>query len=242
DTLEGIGATIAGGVDVMLGDDGYYYVKNKDGSQGSKLYADFLFPTNIFPTKNLQDVIKAGGFDLSKSETDQQVLSYISSFEVQYIIDQLREALDSEKFTQLSENGLLVNIINGKVQSDDTELKNKIAQYRSEFQADKKNLAIDYFKALWGADYEENAEIYMIEEVLDGKLHGIEMDYTELAEKYIAKMMNETTHPNNPELHGCVEVDKELAVILQAIMDKFTFAGVDHSWTKLCYYYLHIGE
>lgn len=241
DTLEGMGQTIAGGVDVMLGDDGYYYVKNKDGSQGSKLYADFLFPTNIFPTKNLQEVIKAGGFDLSKSETDQEALAYISSFEVQYIIDQLREVLDADKFASLTENDLLVKIINGKEQTEDTDLKTKIEQYRSDFQADKKNLAIDYFKALWGEDYEANAEIYQIEEVLDGKLHGIEMDYTELAKKYIDKMMNETTHPDNPELHGCVAVDKELATILQAIMDKFTFAGVDHSWTKLCYYYLHIG-
>ena len=23
------------------------------------------------------------------------------------------------------------------------------------------------------------------------------------------------------------------------LMDKFTFEGVDHSWTKLCYYYKH---
>ncbi|MBR2024424.1 MAG: TlpA family protein disulfide reductase [Clostridia bacterium] len=241
DTLEGMGQTIAGGVDVMLGEDGYYYVKNKDGSKGSILYADFLFPTNIFPTQNLQDVIKAGGFDLSKSETDQEALAYISSFEVQYIIDQLREVLDANKFTELNEDNLLINIINGKKDTDDTELKNMIEQYRSEFQADKKTLALDYFKALWGEDYEQNAEIYQIEEVLDGKLHGIEMDYTELAEKYIAKMITAETHPDNPELYGCVVVDEELAMILQAIMDKFTFAGVDHSWTKLCYYYEHIG-
>ena len=40
---------------------------------------------------------------------------------------------------------------------------------------------------------------------------------------------------------GAIVVDEELATILQAIMDKFTFEGVDHSWTKLCYYYKHIG-
>ncbi len=242
DTLEGMGQTIAGGVDVMLGEDGYYYVKNEDGSQGSLLYADFLFPTNIFPTKNLQDVIKAGGFDLSKSGADQEMLAYISSFEVQYIIDQLREVLDSDKFTELNENDLLVKIINGKAQTEDNELKALIEEYRADFNADKKNIAIEYFKAMWGADYEEYAEINQIEDVLDGKFHGIEMDYTALAEKYIALMINEDTHPDNPELHGCVAVSEELATILQAIMDKFTFAGVDHSWTKLCYYYKHIGK
>ena len=241
DTLEGMGQTIAGGVDVMLGEDGYYYVKNKDGSQGSLLYADFLFPTNIFTTKNLQDVIKAGGFDLSKDGTDQEMLAYISSFEVQYIIDQLREVLDNERFTALSEDNLIVDIINGKKPVDAEDLTGLIAQYRAAFNADKKNICIEYFKALWGADYNEYAELNQIEDVLDGKYHGINMDYTALAEKYIAKMITAETHPNNPELHGCVLVDKELAMILQAIMDKFTFAGVDHSWTKLCYYYKHIG-
>ena len=28
---------------------------------------------------------------------------------------------------------------------------------------------------------------------------------------------------------------------LQMLMDKYTFSGVDHSWTKLCYYYDYIG-
>jgi hypothetical protein len=77
--------------------------------------------------------------------------------------------------------------------------------------------------------------------VLNGVFHGIDVDYTELADKYIAKMITAETHPNNPELHGCVIVDEELAMILQAIMDKFTFEGVDHSWTKLCFYYKHVG-
>jgi hypothetical protein len=40
---------------------------------------------------------------------------------------------------------------------------------------------------------------------------------------------------------GCVEVDKELADILQKLMDKYTFEGVDYSWKKLCYYYDHLG-
>ena len=29
--------------------------------------------------------------------------------------------------------------------------------------------------------------------------------------------------------------------ILQALMDKFTFEGVENSWLKLCYYYDHLG-
>lgn len=298
DTMEGIGSTIAGGVDVMLGEDGYYYVKNKDGSQGSLLYADFLFPTNTFPTKNLQDLIKAGAFDLSKNGSDQEMIAYISSFEVQYIVDKLEDVLDSDKFIELNQNNLLIDIINGKKDTEDTDLKNKIEEYRAEFKADK-NIALDYFKNMWGVDYEEYAElnqvvdvvngiyhgrrfpsandqlvldkyeefkaqfgdnwrqgfktlwgadyennyvnIYKVDEVLDGKYHGDNYDLTEKAQAYADKMITEATHPDNPELHGCVAMTEELAEILQALMDKFTFEGVDHSWTKLCYYYEHIG-
>ena len=48
-----------------------------------------------------------------------------------------------------------------------------------------------------------------------------------------------TTGP--AERQGCVPVTEELAEILQLLMDKYTFQDVDHSWTKLCYYYDHVG-
>ena len=43
------------------------------------------------------------------------------------------------------------------------------------------------------------------------------------------------------EREGCVLVDENLAEILQALMDKFTFEGVDNAWLKMCYYYDHMG-
>ncbi len=46
---------------------------------------------------------------------------------------------------------------------------------------------------------------------------------------------------DHPELEGCVPVDARLAELLQTLMDKYTFAGVDYSWAKLCYYYQHMG-
>ena len=39
------------------------------------------------------------------------------------------------------------------------------------------------------------------------------------------------------ERKGCVAVDARLAEILQQLMDKFTFKGVEQSWLKVCYYY-----
>jgi hypothetical protein len=44
------------------------------------------------------------------------------------------------------------------------------------------------------------------------------------------------------EVKGCVEVNAELAEILQMLMDKYTFKDVENSWVKLCYYYEYIGE
>jgi hypothetical protein len=36
---------------------------------------------------------------------------------------------------------------------------------------------------------------------------------------------------------GCVIVTDEVADILQQLMDKYSFPGVEHSWRKLCYYH-----
>ena len=40
---------------------------------------------------------------------------------------------------------------------------------------------------------------------------------------------------------GLGSVDQELAELLQLLMDKYTFKNVEHSWTKLCYYYETLG-
>ena len=43
-------------------------------------------------------------------------------------------------------------------------------------------------------------------------------------------------------LIGITEKEKDERVdILQKLMDKYTFAGVDQSWLKLCYYYDYLG-
>jgi hypothetical protein len=36
---------------------------------------------------------------------------------------------------------------------------------------------------------------------------------------------------------GCVIVTDEVAELLQKLMDKYTFEGVENSWRKLCYYH-----
>ncbi len=96
---------------------------------------------------------------------------------------------------------------------------------------------IAYLKGEWGADYDANAEEYQIDDVFNGIYHGKGGDQTNAMKAFMSKMI--TSGPE--EEIGCVVVTKELAEILQLLMDKYTFAGVDQSWLKLCYYYDYLG-
>ncbi len=181
--------TISGGIDIVLGKDGYYYEDLGNGKLGSKLYCDFVGVTGIFSnpvvTNNgITGMIEMGGFDFSKTEYDQYVLSYYEK--------------------------------NGH----------------------DKEATIAALKKAWGeADYDTYSEIYMVDDVLAGRYHGTGEDMTAEIQKYVSKMYK----GSRTERVGCVEVDEKLAEILQMLMDKYTFAGVDYSWGKMCYYYDHLG-
>ena len=94
----------------------------------------------------------------------------------------------------------------------------------------------EYLKKLWGEDYDANAEIYELDDVFAGRYHGEGEDLTEDIKKYLSKIDKSGT-----ELDGCVVVDKELAELLQKLMDKYTFEEVENSWLKICYYYDYLG-
>lgn len=94
-----------------------------------------------------------------------------------------------------------------------------------------------YLRQFWGEDYDFHAESYQLQDIYEGRYHGRREDFTEEMRGYLNQII--TTGPE--ELRGCVPVTERLAELLQMLMDKYTFSGVDHSWTKLCYYYQHIG-
>ena len=93
-----------------------------------------------------------------------------------------------------------------------------------------------YLRELWGADYDSYAEVYRLKDVYAGKYHGEGEDLTEEIKSYIEKIEKAPA-----ERKGCVAVDERLAEILQLLMDKYTFEGVENSWKKLCYYYDYLG-
>jgi len=184
-TGEAMYYVIAGGIDVVLGEDGIYYEDLGNGKKGSKLYCDFtgitgIFSNPIMTNQGVKGMIDMGGFDFSKTENDMYVLSVI---EAQGSVD----------------------------------------------AADK------YLKELWGEDYDGYAEEYQLKDVYKGKYHGKGTDYTDAIRAYCNKL------ETSGEAQGCVVVTKELAEILQLVMEKYTFENVDHAWTKLCYYYDYLG-
>lgn len=177
---------IAGGIDIVLGEDGIYYEDLGNGKKGSKLYCDFtgisgIFSNPIMTNQGVKGMIDMGGFDFSKSEDDMYILSIIES--------------------------------KGSVEAADKYLKEE----------------------LWGEDYDAYAEEYKLKDVYAGKYHGKGKDYTDAIRAYCNKL------ETSGERAGCVVVTKELAEILQMVMDKYTFENVDHSWIKLCYYYDYLG-
>ncbi len=180
--------TIAPGISVVLGDDGYYYHDLGNGKKGSKIYADFTGLTDSFNVPistvgSLTGLIDRGAFDFSKNEDDDFILTAYA----------------------LNDND--------------------------------KEKTIAYLKETWGTEYETNYKLYQVADVLEGIYHGTGKDYTEVMRRYEQKII--TSGPE--ERIGCVVVDKELGEVLQLLMDKFTFEGVETCWRRLCYYYDNMG-
>ncbi len=179
------GVLFAGGIDVALGDDGYYHELFEDGTLGEIVYADFTMYTAMFPTGAIYNYADPSGPSL----INQGSFNFVTS------------ALDNEAISK------------GYDKMTDDELR-----------------------ALWGEKFEENFALYQIADLRLGIYHG---DYTERMLEIVAtKMLDGTSDPN---LGGCVAVDEELAMILQALIDSMSFSGVKNSWTKVCYCYRYYG-
>jgi hypothetical protein len=123
------------------------------------------------------------------------------------------------------------NAFNFAVTESDQEILNYLALYGDGTK--------DKLREIWGEEFDALAEIYQLDEVLAGKTHGKGQDLTDDIRAYLTK--KEPASTEYPEREGCVAVDARLAELLQTLMDKYTFAGVDNSWAKLCYYYQHLG-
>ncbi len=138
--------TVAGGIEVVLGDDKIWREARTDGRQGSILYADFTMTTSIFTSTSIAEMIDKGAFDFTRTD-------------------------DGETSTL-------------------------------------------------GTDCTEQARKIYTNRIVEG--------YNQQLGEYIEA---------GDERIGCVIVTEEVAELLQKLMDKYTFEGIENSWTKLCYYH-----
>ena len=144
--------------------------------------------------------------------------------------------VDFTAYTNIFTSQTLMQIIEmGGFDFSKTETDGEIIAYlkQNDYDVSKTD---EYLQKLWGEDYEANAEIYQIEDIFEGRYHGKGEDYTEEMRGYAKKI-----DKSNTERNGCVVLDERLAEILQKLMDKYTFEGVENSWLKLCYYYDYLG-
>lgn len=95
----------------------------------------------------------------------------------------------------------------------------------------------------WGAQYDAMAKEYKLSDIYKGIYHGEGVDFTEEINKYVSKIIKAgDTLPDGTVILegdariGTVLLDARLAELLQLLMDKYTFPGVENSWRKLCYY------
>ena len=202
-TSGAINKIIAGGIDVELGNDGYYREKRTDGNVGSLLYADFTELTTVFSKviysadPAVVDMIDARAFDFRYSENDLYVLNTLEKYDGD--VDACRAALREEL--------------------GDT--------YNATYVDELGNLTVGF----------------AVEEVLAGTYHGAAGDLSDEIRAIIAERLikvgtvigDETVAEGDVRI-GCIVVDARLAEILQLLMDKYTFEGVENSWVKLCYY------
>lgn len=211
--------TIIRGIPVELGADGFYREKREDGRLGSIIYADFTQYTISFQNNVIYydgddpdrvDMISAGAFNFKYSEEDIYVLSYLER-------------------------------VGGDVERCKSELR---AELKDAYNKTYVEEDID------GVSYTVTG--YAVDEVLAGIYHGRGNDETEAMRAYAEKIVKvgdvittvsadgttlvETLVEEGDPRIGCVAVDENLARILQLLMDKYTFEGVENSWLKLCYF------
>ena len=87
----GMGQLLAAGIDVDFKlEDGVEYAyhvleRNADGTVktwGSKIYADFFYPTTLFQTQSIEKLIEANAFNYTITATDRQALIYLDNIRV----------------------------------------------------------------------------------------------------------------------------------------------------------------
>lgn len=153
--------TIAGGIDVALGSDGYYYEvrgTRENGTKilGSKIYADFSGLTSIFSYPIATGYAYNEDGTVIRDENGNKV-------EIKGMIDQ--GAFD---FSKTEYDNFILKCM--EMHNGDTTATDK------------------YLKEYWGDGFDELYKEYMVTDVYAGRYHGKGEDLTDEVSKYLSKM------------------------------------------------------
>lgn len=241
---------IAGGIDVMLGDDGYYHeIVDIIPSENDKYILGILesFHKDIDATKAYLKGLWGDNYDAKAEE--YLIEDVFNGRFHEYVLGSLLYA-DFTGITGVFNHAIATTPIYGQDGNLLGEIKGMIDLGGFDFSKTENDLYIlsvlekhnfdiqaadAYLRSYWGEEYAANAAEYRLEDVFEGKYHGRGKDYTAEMRSYLSKMIA------SGDAEGCVVVDARLAELLQLLMDKYTFAGVENSWTKMCYYFDHLG-
>ncbi len=252
---------IAGGINVKYDEvAGVWKELLADGTLGSELYADFTRPVGPF-SQSILTIIKNGGFDFSKSDTDTEILLLLKNTKVGQApenptreerataIEKVREYLEAEwadDYDDIAKAYKLEEVF--AIYLEDGEA----GEYHGKSTMDRfilgvlsealndKNAAREKLMQLWGDDYAANYELYKVEEVFNGIYHG--ENKTDEINLYVEKMIDDGEAGEEDMLtDGCVLVDMQLSELLQMLIDKFSFSGVEEAWKKMCYRFEYFG-
>ena len=249
--------TISGGIELEL-KNGYWYEKRTDGRHGSMLYADFTRSTGIFGDgQGIAELIEKGAFNFATDENDDYILNLMKSYQAyNYYLDLYLRDLWGAEYAAKTEEYKVSEVLTGTYHGTLGDDGKPTASEKDTYILDLRNgMATnteynnnanfkEFLKNYWGESYQEYAEIYKVEDVLAGRYHGSGEDYTSEISKYLSKVIKVgynsqlgETIAEGDERIGCVVVDENLANVLQVLMDKYTFEGIENSWAKLCYYH-----
>ena len=131
--------TIAGGIDVVLGEDGIYYHDLGNGKKGSKIYADLvgttIINTPIATVGDVKGLFDQGAFDGSKTEEDDFVLKVLSMNDNDQAkaIDYLKNywGEDYETYYQLY---LVDEVFAGKYHGTGVDMSDVVRKYVSKME------------------------------------------------------------------------------------------------------------
>ncbi len=228
------GNLVAGGIQVTLGKDGYMYeVRGTDANGepilGSKLYWDLIASTlTELPFMDYEALneagekvtvpgnISLGGFNFTYSAEDAELVRIIKR-----IGTNDRAAVEAELKKTLGEASYDELVVNYKLDEFFAGIYHGIGNNRD--AENQKYLA-------------KLAERYGFEPTRDADGYIAVGDVTERILTYVDQRITEKN-----EAEGCVLVDGELAFYLQLFVDTYSFDGVEDAFTKLCYYYDHMG-